>query len=438
MADAIDDSDIIALGSISDQLLHTIGLDARADIAIAWKAEQLPWLRTSNSDPPSEFTESEGVYWKIFDGGAIYYYERMNGDDIVRYCVGLEDRINVKFLLLRPAVLGLPTTSSRPTVDNRAVFSRFGNGRLYKVNGANEAFWVHGDIRSRWSELGEGGSNLGYPTSDEHSPPDAFGRCNHFEGGSIYWTPDTGAWEIYGAIRDKWASLGWETSYLGYPVSGELPIEREDDTYSGGRVQGFQRGEIRWRGDLGAGDFPTTVRLDTILETPSGTTIGGSSTWTMNRRGDWWFSGHLHNSGFFDLNVEVAARLNFVGPAGTTYGTPTYKGTTEGTGLGGSEPNRNFFWDDKGNSPVIRDFWDQGVASGGIATRVDVGAEPGAIIGAIVTGVFIIVGSIFLSSGPDNEVQACPGHRQWDGTESPGSITIYKKGDTPPPCPSEY
>ena len=145
-----------------------------------------------------------------------------------------------------------------------------------------------------------------------------------------------------------------------------------------------------------------------------------------------------HGTGKSTHIEQVAARLNFVGPDGTTYGTPTYKGTTEGTGLGGSEPNRNFFWDDKGNSPVIRDFWDQGVVSGGIATRVDVGAEPGAIIGAIVTGVFIIVGSIFLSSGPDNEVQACPGHRQWDGTESPGSITIYKKGDTPPPCPSEY
>jgi uncharacterized protein with LGFP repeats len=51
-------------------------------------------------------------------------------------------------------------------------------------------------------------SFLGYPVTDETGTPDGIGRFNHFSNAaSIYWTPSTGAWSIHGAIRDKWASL---------------------------------------------------------------------------------------------------------------------------------------------------------------------------------------------------------------------------------------
>jgi uncharacterized protein with LGFP repeats len=64
------------------------------------------------------------------------------------------------------------------------------------------------------------------------------GRFNHFSNdGSIYWTPSTGAWSVHGAIRAKWAALGWEGSCLGYPVSDEFGI-------GGGRQSNFQRGVI--------------------------------------------------------------------------------------------------------------------------------------------------------------------------------------------------
>ena len=44
---------------------------------------------------------------------------------------------------------------------------------------------------------------LHYPVTDETGTPDGVGRFNHFEGGSIYWTPGTGAKEVHGAIRDQ-------------------------------------------------------------------------------------------------------------------------------------------------------------------------------------------------------------------------------------------
>lgn len=57
--------------------------------------------------------------------------------------------------------------------------------------------------------------------TDELGCPDGVGRFNHFEGGSIYWTVQTGPHEVHGAIRDQWANMGWENCYLRYPTSDE-------------------------------------------------------------------------------------------------------------------------------------------------------------------------------------------------------------------------
>lgn len=78
---------------------------------------------------------------------------------------------------------------------------------------------VVGDIRLKWLALGGPTSFLGQPLIDELSTPDGFGRFNRFEGGMIYWTPTLGAYEVHGAILDKWSALGFEQSFLGYPVS---------------------------------------------------------------------------------------------------------------------------------------------------------------------------------------------------------------------------
>lgn len=85
------------------------------------------------------------------------------------------------------------------------------------------AFEVHGAIRERYLALGAEASILGYPRTDESGTPDGRGRFNHFQGGSIYWTAGTGAHEVHGLIRDRWSALGWERNpQLGYPISDEL------------------------------------------------------------------------------------------------------------------------------------------------------------------------------------------------------------------------
>src|SRR5664280_2102801 len=86
-----------------------------------------------------------------------------------------------------------------------------------------------------------------FPAQRRPGVPDGVGRFNHFQAGAVYWTPPTGAHEVRGAIRDLWASLGWERSALGYPVTDET------GTPDGvGRFNGFQGGAVYWTPRTGA------------------------------------------------------------------------------------------------------------------------------------------------------------------------------------------
>jgi len=140
--------------------------------------------------------------------------------------------------------LGAPLNDETGTPDGIGRYNHFVNGSIYWTpeTGAHE---VHGLIRDKWEALGWEQSVLGYPVTDELVAPDGIGRYVHFQSGSIYWTPKTGAHEVHGAIRDKWESLGWERGKLGYPTSDEL----QSGVY---RRSNFQHGFIRWSEKKGA------------------------------------------------------------------------------------------------------------------------------------------------------------------------------------------
>jgi hypothetical protein len=98
---------------------------------------------------------------------------------------------------------------------------RYSGNDIYAALGAKEAFEVHGDIRAKYESLGGAAGPLGLPTTNETVIPDNFGRFNHFEHGSIYWTPRTGPMMVRGTVRDRWAASGWERGPLGYPVQDQ-------------------------------------------------------------------------------------------------------------------------------------------------------------------------------------------------------------------------
>ena len=116
-------------------------------------------------------------------------------------------------------------------------------------------------ISDKYAQLGGAGGFLGQPTIAETSTPDGVGRYRHYEGGSIYWHPRTGAHEVHGLIRQRWAELNWELGYLGYPITDEI-----NTVDGGGRVSRFEGGELIWN------EKTNTVRevkaSDLVVELP--------------------------------------------------------------------------------------------------------------------------------------------------------------------------
>lgn len=135
-----------------------------------------------------------------------------------------------------PVDLGAPTTPEWPTPTRPGAFRHFERGSIYwsAATGARE---VHGAIRDRWQETGWEQGPLGLPTTDEIATPDGIGRYNHFEQGSIYWSPSRGAHRVVGVLRSEWAALGWEQGRLGYPTA-------EPVTSNAGTHQRFAGGVV--------------------------------------------------------------------------------------------------------------------------------------------------------------------------------------------------
>ncbi|MFD5869439.1 LGFP repeat-containing protein [Corynebacterium sp. NPDC060344] len=133
--------------------------------------------------------------------------------------------------------LGYPLTDELTTPDGAGKFNHFENGSIY-WSAATDAHQIEGEIFEKWGDLGYEAGRLGYPITDELTTPDGAGRFNHFSGGSIYWHPRNGAFEVTGSIREHWSENGWETGKYGYPTSGPYEVSggvRQD--FSGGSIQ---------------------------------------------------------------------------------------------------------------------------------------------------------------------------------------------------------
>lgn len=137
-------------------------------------------------------------------------------------------------------------TTDEYVVDG-GVAQDFRGGQVF-WSGASGAHPVYGAIGGLYQGLGgPNGSGLGLPISGEAGTPDGRGRYTHFQNGSIYFTPKTGAHSIRGEIREAWKAGGWENGPLGYPTSEEAAIEGTD-----GIRQDFEHGTMYWSPRTGA------------------------------------------------------------------------------------------------------------------------------------------------------------------------------------------
>lgn len=90
------------------------------------------------------------------------------------------------------------------------------------ATGAHE---VNGEISAKYDFLGGpaasqiGLSQLGLPITDEKNALDGVGRVSDFENGSIYWHPRTGPMLNHSILKTAYAASGFEIGPLGYPTT---------------------------------------------------------------------------------------------------------------------------------------------------------------------------------------------------------------------------
>jgi uncharacterized protein with LGFP repeats len=123
-----------------------------------------------------------------------------------------------------------------------------------------------GAIYEHWQAIGGMNSVLGAPTSPEDGA-EGDARYATFAKGAMYWSPETGAQPVTGAVYEAWASLSFERGPLGLPTSAEIqePLQI---------TQNFQHGTLNYERLIGnvteVVDGITTPLSD---QSPSGPTV---------------------------------------------------------------------------------------------------------------------------------------------------------------------
>lgn len=135
--------------------------------------------------------------------------------------------------------LGYPTSDVVNGLKNGGSYQNYEGGTIM-WSPASGAHVSTGAIRGLWAATGYENGYLGYPTSDEVSGLKDGGVYQMYQGGAIMWSPATGAHPSVGAIRSMWAGTGFESGRLGYPTSGEIPGA------NGSVTQHYQGGSITW------------------------------------------------------------------------------------------------------------------------------------------------------------------------------------------------
>jgi hypothetical protein len=224
--------------------------------ALGWEAGPLGYPVTDETRTP----DGVGRYNNFSgSGGASIYWTAATGAHEIH------GAIRAKWASMGMETgLGYPANDETRTLDGvgrHNQFSRGGNMSSIFWSPATGAHAVFGAIRAKWAELGWERSKLGYPTTDEKGTSDGVGRYNHFSGsggGSIFWTPATGAHEVRGLVRAKWAALGWETGKLGYPVSDEMGTLDGVGRYN--QFAGSNGSSIFWSPGTGAHEVRGAIR----------------------------------------------------------------------------------------------------------------------------------------------------------------------------------
>ncbi|GAA5108731.1 LGFP repeat-containing protein [Nocardia iowensis] len=114
---------------------------------------------------------------------------------------------------------------------------------------------MYGVILDKYKSLGGPASSLGFPINDETDAGDGVGRFNDFAepgGAAIYWKPETGASVLKGKVLAAWRESGGVNGPFGYPRS-DMTVENGVEKAA---FEGPAGTEIRWSENDGTTTMP--------------------------------------------------------------------------------------------------------------------------------------------------------------------------------------
>jgi uncharacterized protein with LGFP repeats len=151
--------------------------------------------------------------------------------------------INLKYRALggTSSVLGAPVSATGCGLVGGGCGRAYQNGSIY-WSPASGAAMVQGEVLFGWWSIGGVDGSLGYPVAD--SAAITGGKAGAFQGGSLYWSPATGAAAVGTELLPAWWGSGGITGPLGYPVASSSAVP-------GGKAAAFQGGSVYWSAATG-------------------------------------------------------------------------------------------------------------------------------------------------------------------------------------------
>ncbi|MFD0368422.1 LGFP repeat-containing protein [Streptomyces sp. NPDC059071] len=258
------------------------------------------------------------------------------------------------------------------------------------------AQWVYGAILAKYVTRGGPSGPLGFPVTDETATPDQLGRFNRFEKGSIYYSPQTGAHDIRGPVRDHWERLGSETSYLGYPTTDQT-----------GEQLDFEHGTITFKDGKAPFDAADSREIKTGVIHVDDAAANGFAELLISSNGAFRFNGSMRSTGALSYDVAIVTTLT----AGGQTLVFAEEGDVEGTFVLGG--NRAHTWHHEGVDTRIKDNFDLWrTARAETTLTVDFGAGDllavvATIVGSIVVTRLIIVAGALAALFASKNVKGC-------------------------------
>jgi len=198
--------------------------------------------------------------WQQFDDAAVYW-SPATGVAVLRGAI----RDAWARTGFEQGTLGYPTSAATCTDAGTCVQS-FQKGQVV-MGPSGRAFPVLGAIGTVYSAQNGASGWLGVPLLPEGCGLVGGGCWQQFAGGSVYWSPASGAHFVRGAILGSWAAVGWENSSYGYPTSDESCT-----TVPTSCTSTFQNGAITWT--------PTYGPVPTRPEVTAGWSAAGGAAGT--------------------------------------------------------------------------------------------------------------------------------------------------------------